>query len=119
MYFPGQALSRDVVNFILEVLKNKEIKAALHNEIRIEMDNERTKTTRSKGFTQSYDSLISGDVNMQARMAASSYDVYGRTVLTGNGNASNQSTYQRMKNKIKYGKSPEKGYVSHGQRTYF
>mgnify|MGYP006363203999 FL=1 len=51
---------------------------------------------------------------MQARMAASGYDIYGRTVLQGNKSASNQNVYKKMKNQIKYGKVPHEGYRNRG-----
>ena len=54
---------------------------------------------------------------MQAKMAASGYDVYGRTIISGNSNANNNNTYKRMKNKIKYGRSPENGYQNRGEFT--
>lgn len=111
MFIPGQALSQDVVNLILAALNNNEIKAELSRQIRIEMDNERTKYN---GTVQSYSSLTSGNVNMQARMAASGYDVYGRTIIGGNYSASNNNTYKKMKNKIRYGKAPQEGYRNRG-----
>ena len=111
MWYPGQAVNQEIVNLILAALNNNEIKAELSRQIRVEMDNQRTKY---HGTVQSYESLTSGNVNMQARMAASGYDVYGNTIIGGNKNVSNNNTYKKMKNKIKYGKSPHKGYENRG-----
>ena len=105
MWYPGQAVSQEIVNLILAAFENDQVKAELSKKIRIEIDNQRTKYNGSA--PQSYESLTSGNVNMQARMAASGYDVYGRTYLTSNNNSSNNNVYKKMKNKIKYGKAPE------------
>jgi hypothetical protein len=113
MWMPGQALSRDIVNFIISALNHNEIKAEISRQVRIEMDNQRTKYN---GTVQSYESLTSGNVNMQARMAASGYDVYGRTIISGNHNASNNNVYKKMKNKIRYGRAPENGFRNTGAR---
>lgn len=112
MWYPGQAVSQEIVNLILAAFENDQVKAELSKKIRIEIDNQRTKYNGSA--PQSYESLTSGNVNMQARMAASGYDVYGRTYLSSNNNSSNNNVYKKMKNKIKYGKAPEQGYISHG-----
>lgn len=116
MWIPGQALSQEVVNLILTALNNNEIKAEISRQIRVEMDSQRTKYN---GTVQSYESLTAGNVNMQARMAASGYDVYGRTIINGNHNASNNNTYKKMKNKIKYGKAPQDGYYNRGSYSQF
>lgn len=111
MWFPGQSVSQEVVNLLLAALNNNEIKAEISRQVRIEMDNQRTKYN---GTVQSYSSLTSGNVNMQARMAASGYDVYGNTIIRGNKSASNQYTYKKMKNKIQYGKQPQQGFKNRG-----
>lgn len=111
MWYPYQGVSQEVVKLILAALNNNEIKAELSRQIRVELDNQRTKYS---GTVQSYSSLTSGNVNMQAKMAASGYDVYGNTIIGGNRRASNNNVYKRMKNKIKYGKSPEQGYENRG-----
>jgi len=111
MWYPYQGVSQEVVRLILAALNNNEIKAELSRQIRVELDNQRTKYN---GTVQSYSSLTSGNVNMQAKMAASGYDVYGNTIIGGNKRASNNNVYKRMKNKIKYGKSPEQGYENRG-----
>lgn len=104
MWFPCQSLNKDVINLILAALNDTEVKAEISRQVRVEMDNQRTKY---HGTVQSYESLTAGNVNMQARMAASGYDVYGRTIIGGNVNASNNNVYKKMKNKIKYGKAPQ------------
>ena len=111
MWYPGQTVNQEVINLILAALNNNEIKAEISRQVRVEMDNQRTKY---KGIVQSYESLTSGNVNMQAKMAASGYDVYGRTIIQGNYNASNNNTYKKMKNKIRYGKAPQEGYRNRG-----
>lgn len=116
MWFPGQGVSQEIVNLILAALNDKEVKAEISRQIRVEMDNQRTKYN---GTVQSYQSLTSGNVNMQAKMAASGYDVYGNTIIRGNKSASNSNTYKKMKNKIKYGKAPQQGYVNRGDFNQF
>lgn len=111
MWYPGQAVNQEVINLILAALSNNEIKAEISRQVRVEMDNQRTKY---RGTVQSYESLTSGNVNMQAKMAASGYDVYGNTIIGGNQNVSNNNTYKKMKNKIKYGSSPHRGYENRG-----
>ena len=114
MWYPGYGVNQELKNLILACLDDREIKAEIARQVRIEIDNERSKY---RGNVQSYESLISGNVNMQAKMAASGYDVYGRTIISGNSNTNNNNTYKRMKNKIKYGRSPENGYQNRGGFT--
>jgi hypothetical protein len=111
MWYPGQSVNQEIVNLILAALNNNEIKAEISRQIRVEMDNQRTKY---RGTVQSYESLTSGNVNMQAKMAASGYDVYGNTIITGNKAITNNNTYRKMKNKIKYGKTPQQGFENRG-----
>ena len=114
MWYPGYGVNQELKNLILACLDDREIKAEIARQVRIEIDNERSKY---RGNVQSYESLTSGNVNMQAKMAASGYDVYGRTIISGNSNANNNNTYKKMKNKIKYGRSPENGYQNSGGFT--
>ena len=114
MWYPGYGVNQELKNLILACLDDTEIKNEIAKQVRIEIDNERKKY---KGTVQSYESLTSGNVNMQAKMAASGYDVYGRTIISGNYNANNNNTYKKMKNKIKYGRSPENGYQNRGGFT--
>lgn len=114
MWYPGYGANQDLKQLILACLDDRDIKAEIAKQVRVEVDNERKKYN---GSVQSYDSLTSGNVNMQAKMAASGYDIYGKTIIAGNSSADNNNTYKRMKNKIKYGKSPERGYQNHGGFT--
>lgn len=114
MWYPGYGVNQELKNLILACLDDREIKAEIARQVRIEIDNERSKY---RGNVQSYESLTSGNVNMQAKMAASGYNVYGRTIISGNSNANNNNTYKKMKNKIKYGRSPENGYQNRGGFT--
>lgn len=111
MWIPGQALSKDVIDFMIAALNCTEVKAELAKQIRVEIDVERSKY---KGNRQTYESLTSGDVNTQARKAVSGYDSYGKVVITDNNGFNNGSVYQKMKNKIIYGKTPEEGYRNRG-----
>ena len=43
--------------------------------------------------------------------------IYGKTYMRNNKNTTNNNTYKKMKNKIKYGRSPENGYQNHGDFT--
>lgn len=111
MWYPGQGVNQEVVQLILAALNDTQVKAEISRQIRIELDNERGKY---KGAVPSYDSLTSPNVNMQAKMAASGYDVYGRTIISGNASSSNNNVYKKMKNKIKYKSTPEEGYRNRG-----
>jgi hypothetical protein len=114
MYLPGQKISDELAQLIIACINDERVYAELSKKMRIEIDNQRNKNS-GYGKMQSYDSLVSGNVNMQAKMAASGYDVYGRTLMSSNYNATNQSTYKKMKNQIRYGRSPEHGYINRGQ----
>ena len=114
MWYPGYGVNQELKKLILACLDDSEIKNEIARQVRIEVDNERKKY---KGTIQSYDSLTSGNVNMQTKMAASGYKKKKKTIISGNSNANNNSTYKRMKNKIKYGRSPENGYQNRGGFT--
>jgi (p)ppGpp synthase/HD superfamily hydrolase len=112
----GLGLDRATANYIINViLQDRDVKAELAKQIRIET--ETAKNKYSQYNRASFDSLTSGDVNLQYRMAQSGYDVYGRTILSGHTNTSNKNVYQKMKNKIRYGKQPESGYRNRGGFT--
>lgn len=117
MWFRGQAISHDILNLIIAALNENEVKSEISRQVRIEMDKD-NRQVKYRGTVQSYESLTSGNVNMQARMAASGYDVYGRTIINSNHNAANNNVYKKMKNKIRYGKAPQDGYNNRGSRTY-
>lgn len=111
LWYPAQVLDQETRKFILAILNDAEVKSEISKQIRVELDNDRAKY---RGQVQSYESLTSGNVNMQSRMAASGYNVYGRTIISGNNDANNNATYRRMKNKIKYGRAPQQGYYNRG-----
>lgn len=114
MYIPGQALPNDIKELFLMALNDSEVKAELNKQIRTEID---TRQSHTGGHRPTYDSLTSGDVNTQLRMAASGYDIYGRTVISGNSSFSNQGSYKKMKNKINYGTSPRNQFRNRGSRN--
>ena len=111
MWIPGQPVNQEIISLIVAALNDTQVKAELSKQIRSEMDNE---SVQYKGKRQSYESLTSGDVNMQVRKAASGYDTYGRVAITGNNEFNKNNTYKNMKNKIRYGKTPEEGYRNRG-----
>ncbi len=116
MYYPGQVIDQEWIKFFLAILQTNEVKAELAKQTRIEIDNQRRKNLQPnvRGGVQSYESLISGDVNMQMRMAASGYDVYGHTYIGRNQPFSNQNAYRNLKNSIRYGKAPQKARRNRG-----
>ena len=113
MYIPGQALPNEVKTLILMALNDSEVKAELSKQIRTEID---TRQPHGSTRSPSYSSLTSGDVNTQLRMAASGYDVYGRTIISGNAAFTNKNSYKKMKNQIKYGASPQNQFRNRGSR---
>lgn len=133
MWFPGQGISNEVRDLFIAALNDPKVKEEFEKRFQENLDKDKTKekiskqarrerdinTRRKSGdnYTMSYESLTSGNVNLQARMAASGYDVYGRTIIQGAKSVDNNNLYQKMKNRIKYGRSPEIGYENHGERT--
>lgn len=112
----GLGLDRATAQYIINViLQDRDVKAELAKQIRVE-----TSTAKNK-YSQydraSFDSLTSGDVNLQYKMAQSGYDVYGKTILSGHSDTSNRNVYKKMKNRIRYGKRPENGYQNRGGFT--
>ena len=114
MWYPGMEINNQLRQLVLALTDDPAFKAEIAKHVRIEMDNERKKYN---GTVQSYDALTSGNVNLQAKMAASGYDIYGKTYMRNNKNTTNDNTYKKMKNRIKYGRSPENGYQNHGDIT--
>lgn len=113
MIIPGTGLDRKAAKFIVEViLQDREVKAELAKQIRVETSTAKSKYAQYDRST--FDSLTSGDVNLQYRMAQSGYDVYGRTYLSGQVDTSNSNIAKKMKNKIRYGKRGENGYQNRG-----
>ena len=112
----GLGFDREIARYIINIiLQDREVKAEIARQVRIET--ETAKNKYSQYNRASFDSLTSGDVNLQYRMAQSGYDVYGRTILSGVANTSNVNAYKKMKNKIRYGKRPENGYQNRGGFT--
>ena len=101
MWYPYMNVTQDMVNQFLAIMDNDKVKEALSERIRVEIDTQRTKYD---GYRQSFNSLTSGSVNMQARMAASGYDVYGRVMLDSTRSADNNNAYKKMKNRLHYGR---------------
>ena len=112
----GLGLDRAIADYIVNiVLQDRLVKAELAKQIRIETETHKNKYSQYN--RASFDALTSGDVNLQYRMAQSGYDVYGRTIIGGHTGTSNVNVYKKMKNKIRYGKSPERGYENRGNFT--
>ncbi len=110
----GGIIPQEYIDMFLSFLDNTKVKAKLSEHIRVEIDN---MSNKYNGSFQSFKSLTSGDVNLQNRLAVSSYDVYGRHIMGGNKEFTNNNTYSKMKRKIKYGKVPQQGYISRGKFT--
>lgn len=118
MYMPGQSVMPVILaefkELMLAVLNDLEIKAELSKQIRTEID---TRQPSYNGNRPTYEALTTGDVNMQLRMAASGYDVYGKTVISANSTFTNQGSYKKMKNQIKYGTSPQNRFRNKGSKN--
>ena len=111
---------KEMENLIWDIIKSPDFKNQLSTYIRMEIEASKNKYSKDNtSNTLSYDMLTRGNVDMQAKMAASGYDVYGRTLIPSNNSlGSNKNIYQNMKNKINYGRSPSMGYENKGQRSF-
>ena len=120
MYMPFDSQRKEMENLIWNIIKSPDFKNQLSTYIRMEIEASKNKYSKDNtGNTLSYDMLTRGNVDMQAKMAASGYDVYGRTLIPSNNSlGSNKNIYQNMKNKINYGRSPSIGYENKGQRSF-
>lgn len=120
MYMPFDSQKKEMENLIWSIIKSPDFKNQLSTYIRMEIEASKNKYSKDNaGNTLSYDMLTRGNVDMQAKMAASGYDVYGRTLIPSNNSlGSNKNIYQNMKNKINYGRSPSMGYENRGQRSF-
>ena len=120
MYTPFDSQRKAIETMILEVMKGPDFKAQLSNYVRMEIESSKVKYSKENNSnTMSYEMLTRGNVNMQAKLAANGYDVYGKTLIPSNNSVgSNQNVYNKMKNKINYGGSPSKGYMNTGQRSF-
>lgn len=120
MYMPFDSQKKEMENLIWNIIKSPDFKNQLSTYIRMEIEASKNKYSKDNASnTLSYDMLTRGNVDMQAKMAASGYDVYGRTLIPSNNSlGSNKNIYQNMKNKINYGRSPSMGYENRGQRSF-
>lgn len=120
MYMPFDSQRKEMENLIWNIIKSPDFKNQLSTYIRMEIEASKNKYSKDNaGNTLSYDMLTRSNVDMQAKMAASGYDVYGRTLIPSNNSlGSNKNIYQNMKNKINYGRSPSIGYENKGQRSF-
>lgn len=120
MYMPFDSQRKEMENLIWNIIKSPDFKNQLSTYIRMEIEASKNKYSKDNaGNTLSYDMLTRSNVDMQAKMAASGYDVYGRTLIPSNNSlGSNKNIYQNMKNKINYGRSPSMGYENKGQRSF-
>jgi hypothetical protein len=120
IYTPFDGQRKALEGLIWDIIKSPDFKKQLSNYIRMEIEASKTKYSKENaGNTLSYDMLTRSNVDMQAKMAASGYDVYGRTLIPSNNSlGSNKNIYQNMKNKINYGRSPSMGYENRGQRSF-
>ena len=120
MYLPFSPETKTIETLIWSVIKSQDFKNEMSNYIRMEVEASKTKYTKENHVgTLSYSMLTRGSVDMQAKMAASGYDVYGKTLIPSNKSlGSNDNIYKKMKNKINYGSSPSRGYENRGQRSY-
>lgn len=119
-YSPYNQQTKALENFIWKIIKSEAFKADLSTYIRMEIEASKAKYSAGNNpNTLSYDMLTRGNVNMQARMAANGYDVYGRTILQSNTNTgSNKNIYSTMKNRINYGRNPAiNDYGNKGKRN--
>lgn len=120
MYMPFDSQRKAMEQLIWDIIKSPDFKNQLSTYIRMEIEASKNKYSKDNaGNTLSYEMLTRGNVDMQAKMAASGYDVYGRTLIPSNNSlGSNKNIYQNMKNKINYGRSPSMGYENKGQRSF-
>ena len=120
IYTPFDGQRKALEGLIWDIIKSPDFKNQLSNYIRMEIEASKTKYSKENaGNTLSYEMLTRGNVDMQAKMAASGYDVYGRTLIPSNNSlGSNKNIYQKMKNKINYSSSPSKGYENRGQFSF-
>lgn len=120
MYLPFDAQRREIENLIWSVIKSNDFKNELSHYIRLEIEASKSRYLKENaGNTLSYDMLTRGNVDMQAKLAASGYDVYGRTLIPSNNSlGSNKNIYKNMKNKINYGRSSSEPFENRGQYSF-
>lgn len=120
MYTPFDSQKKIIETMIMDFMKSQEFKAEMSKQVRMEIEASKAKYSRENNSnTLSYEMLTRGNVNMQAKLAANGYDVYGKTLIPSNDAVgSSKNVYNKMKNKINYGSSPSKGYTNTGQRSF-
>ena len=121
LYVPGSQTQMWIKELVKAIIGSDEFKKEMSNSIRVEMEANRHKYSKeSNSNNLSYEMLTRGNVNMQAKMAANGYDVYGKTIISSNMPNDNGNLYKKMKNKINYGSpAPKDGYENRGQQSVF
>lgn len=120
VYIPGSATAQMLKELVEALMKFDGFKKELSNYIRVEMEANRHKYSKDNNSNNlSYEMLTRGNVNMQAKMAASGYDVYGRTIISGNTMKSNSDLYKKMKNKINYTNVSPRSFSNNGRYNLY
>lgn len=115
MYYPGMNAQYQLNDLAKALMNNEEFKKEISNYIRLEIQSSKNSSPRQNTSSLSYDMLTRGTVNMQARMAANGYDVYGKTIISSNQSSfRNDNHIKKMKNKINYGSNPADGKENRG-----
>lgn len=118
-YTPFQTQRDQLHQLIQQIIQDPSFKNQISAYIRMEIEASKAKYSKENyGGTLSYDMLTRGNVDMQAKMAASGWDVYGRTLIPSNKPMTNNNVYKNMKNKINYGRSSSKPYENRGQYSF-
>lgn len=99
MWVPFDALSTKVLEYVIKCFDNEKFQTELSRRIRLESETQRNRTG---GQYLNYDSLTQGNVNLQARMAASGYQTYGNVVMKSNNPKNLDNVYKNMKNKLHF-----------------
>ncbi len=120
LYMPGSQTQMWIKELVKALIGSDDFKKEMSNYIRLEMEANRHKYSKDASSNNlSYEMLTRGNVNMQAKMAANGYDVYGKTIISSNMPNDNSNLYKKMKNKINYGAAPKDGYENKGQQSVF
>lgn len=120
MLYMQRPLTQKEIQLFLSAFQNQQVKAELAKHVRMQID---ARSNQYDGRVQSYDALVTGDVNMMNRLAAAGYDVYGKTILKSNNPKAhfNDEVYKRLRNRIRYrqGAAPDTGYQNRGNFSIF
>lgn len=115
--YGGITLDREISEYIVRVvLQDREVKAALSRQIKEEAATVNNKYPQYS--RQSFDDLTSGNVNLQYRLAQNG-QFYGNTIMQQLYNTTNENTYKKMRNRIRYGKMLEQGFRNRPGFTLF